>query len=59
MWEAKGSIYFGFYWKCQSLDYVIVVVFCGASKFNKMQEGLHINERSILVPAVLGLCSFY
>ena len=59
MWIEKGSSYFGFYWKCQSLDYVIVAIFCRVSKFNKIDEGLHINARWILVPAVLGLGSFY
>ena len=59
MWESKGSLYFGFYWKCQSLDYVIVVILCSVSKVNKMQEGLHINACWILVPAVMGLGSFY
>ena len=48
-----------FYWKCQSLDDVIVVILCRVSKFNKMEEVLHINVRCILVPAVPGLGSFY
>ena len=45
MLDAKGSLHFGFYSKYQSLDYVIVVILCRVSKFNKMQEGLHINSR--------------
>ena len=33
MWDAKGSLYLGFYSKCQSLDNVIVAIFCRVSKF--------------------------
>ena len=44
---------------CVHASHVIVVILCRISQFNKMQAGSQINARWILVPAVLGLGSFY